>query len=76
MGGVGNGENPVLGIGGHAPLPSSILREKQVEEGIEGKVFRSAWIPAPPPESLPAIVSAIGRLSKLMNVQGDVARDP
>ena len=25
------------------------------------KVFRSAWIPAPPPESLPAIVSARGR---------------
>src|SRR5690606_9875641 len=24
------------------------------------KVFRSAWIPAPPPLSLPAIVSAIG----------------
>ena len=25
------------------------------------KVLRSAWIPAPPPESLPAIVSARGR---------------
>ena len=23
-------------------------------------VFKSAWIPAPPPESLPAIVSAVG----------------
>ena len=23
-------------------------------------VFRSAWMPAPPPESLPAIVSAVG----------------
>jgi hypothetical protein len=25
------------------------------------KVLRSAWIPAPPPESEPAMVSALGR---------------
>ena len=27
---------------------------------IAAKVLRSAWMPAPPPESLPAIVSARG----------------
>ena len=26
------------------------------------KVFRSAWMPAPPPESDPAMVSALGTL--------------
>ena len=34
---------------------------RHAEHAEHEKVLRSAWIPAPPPESLPAIVSARGR---------------
>jgi hypothetical protein len=39
---MGNGEYPVLGISGHAPLPSYVFGKKQLEEGIGDKAFGSA----------------------------------
>ena len=59
-------------VGGHAPprqiTPSVFCAVTAVIADVPktpcaANVFRSAWMPAPPPESLPAIVSACGAYS-------------
>lgn len=43
------------------PVTTDVPKTRKAE-----KVFRSAWMPAPPPESDPAMVSAVGMRISLM----------
>src|SRR5690554_6347182 len=46
------------------------VRAEVPKQPSMAKVLRSAWIPAPPPVSLPAMVSVIGRVGMRRSIGG------